>query len=58
MTNLPEKTQKKLGLAIDLDTCVGCHACVISCKEWNTSNYGEPLSDVDPYGEKPYWVFS
>ena len=57
MTNLPEKTQKKLGLAIDLDTCVGCHACVISCKEWNTSNYGEPLSDIDPYGKDPVGSF-
>lgn len=51
MTSLPTSTEKKLGLAIDLDTCVGCHACVISCKEWNTSNYGAPLSDVDAYGE-------
>ena len=25
----------KLGLVIDLDTCVGCHACAIACKEWN-----------------------
>jgi Fe-S-cluster-containing dehydrogenase component len=26
----------KLGLVIDLDTCVGCHACVVACKGWNT----------------------
>ena len=49
MTQLPASTEKKLGLAIDLDTCVGCHACVISCKGWNTQNYGEPLSDQDAY---------
>ena len=46
MTALPETTEKKLGLVIDLDTCVGCHACVINCKEWNTSNYGAPLADT------------
>ncbi|MDG0985374.1 MAG: 4Fe-4S binding protein, partial [Planktomarina sp.] len=31
MTTLPETSAKKLGLVIDLDTCVGCHACVVSC---------------------------
>jgi Fe-S-cluster-containing dehydrogenase component len=41
---------KKLGLVIDLDVCVGCHACVISCKEWNTGGYGAALSDQHPYG--------
>ncbi|TVQ59565.1 MAG: 4Fe-4S dicluster domain-containing protein, partial [Rhodobacteraceae bacterium] len=51
MTDLPATTAKKLGLVIDLDTCVGCHACAVSCKEWNTSNYGAPLSDQDPYGD-------
>ena len=53
MTSLPANTQKKLGLVIDLDTCVGCHACVVSCKEWNTGGYGSPLSDQDAYGEQP-----
>lgn len=57
MTRLPETTEKKLGLVIDLDTCVGCHACVISCKEWNTSNYGAPLSDHDAYGGDPTGTF-
>ena len=57
MTSLPQHTEKKLGLAIDLDTCVGCHACVVSCKEWNTSNYGAPLSDIDAYGENPIGTF-
>jgi Fe-S-cluster-containing dehydrogenase component len=50
MTTLPTQTDKKLGLVIDLDTCVGCHACVVSCKGWNTQNYGAPLSDKDAYG--------
>ena len=50
MTTLPTQTDKKLGLVIDLDTCVGCHACVISCKGWNTENYGAPLSDQNAYG--------
>ncbi len=53
MTSLPEKTDKKLGLVIDLDICVGCHACVTSCKEWNTGGYSAPLSDHDPYGSDP-----
>ncbi|MEN0039823.1 MAG: 4Fe-4S dicluster domain-containing protein [Pseudomonadota bacterium] len=53
MTMLPATTEKKLGLVIDLDTCVGCHACVVNCKEWNTSGYGVPLSDQDPYGAEP-----
>ncbi|RYH12220.1 4Fe-4S dicluster domain-containing protein [Tropicimonas sp. IMCC6043] len=57
MTALPTKTDRKLGLVIDLDTCVGCHACVINCKEWNTSNYGVPLSDSDAYGAAPEGTF-
>ncbi|MCP5074803.1 MAG: 4Fe-4S dicluster domain-containing protein [Rhodobacteraceae bacterium] len=57
MTTLPTSTAKKLGLAIDLDICVGCHACVINCKEWNTSNYGTPLSDMDAYGANPVGTF-
>jgi len=57
MTTLPTKTDRKLGLVIDLDTCVGCHACVISCKGWNTQNYGAPLSDMDAYGADPEGTF-
>lgn len=49
MTSLPQKTDKALGLVIDLDTCVGCQACVTSCKEWNTGGHMAPLSDVRPY---------
>jgi sulfite dehydrogenase (quinone) subunit SoeB len=54
MTALPQSTTKKLGLVIDLDTCVGCQACATSCKEWNTSGYSAPLSDIDPYGPDPH----
>ena len=57
MTSLPDLTEKSLGLVIDLDTCVGCHACVTACKSWNTENYGAPLSDVDAYGANPVGSF-
>ena len=57
MTTLPQTTEKKLGLVIDLDTCVGCHACVVACKEWNTGGYGAALSDQDAYGASPSGTF-
>jgi sulfite dehydrogenase (quinone) subunit SoeB len=55
MTALPQATQKKLGLVIDLDTCVGCQACVTACKGWNDGGIG--LSDQDPYGSDPSGTF-
>jgi Fe-S-cluster-containing dehydrogenase component len=57
MTSLPDATEKKLGLVIDLDTCVGCQGCVTSCKEWNTGGYMAPLTDIDPYGAAPDGVW-
>ena len=57
MTTLPHSTTKKLGLVIDLDTCVGCQACVTACKGWNDQGYGAPLSDQDPYGAAPSGTF-
>jgi Fe-S-cluster-containing dehydrogenase component len=57
VTSLPQSTDRKLGLVIDLDTCVGCHACVTACKGWNTENYGAPLSDADAYGDSPVGAF-
>jgi Fe-S-cluster-containing dehydrogenase component len=57
MTSLPASTERSLGLVIDLDTCVGCHACVTSCKEWNSGQYGAPLSDLDAYGAEAEGVF-
>ncbi len=44
----------RLGLTIDLDTCVGCHACAVACKEWNgESLMAGPLPDYKPYGNDP-----
>jgi Fe-S-cluster-containing dehydrogenase component len=57
MTSLPPPSAKKLGLVIDLDTCVGCQACATSCKEWNTQGYSAPLNDYDPYGDDPGGVW-
>lgn len=58
MTDLPAKAPaKKLGLVIDLDTCVGCHACAVSCKEWNSGGIAAPLTDTDPYGAEPDGVW-
>lgn len=57
MTCLPVSTQKRLGLAIDLDTCVGCQACVTACKGWNDQGYGAALSDQNPYGADPSGTF-
>ena len=54
MTSLPASTDKKLGLVIDLDTCVGCHACATSCKEWNAGGYSAPLTDQDAHGRDPH----
>jgi Fe-S-cluster-containing dehydrogenase component len=48
----------KLGLVIDLDTCVGCHACAVACKEWNDgSKVAGPLPDYDARGAQPSGVW-
>jgi Fe-S-cluster-containing dehydrogenase component len=57
LPELPESGAKKLALVIDLDTCVGCHACAVNCKEWNTSGYSAPLPDFAPYGADPTGVW-
>jgi Fe-S-cluster-containing dehydrogenase component len=57
MTALPKKTAKKLGLVTDLDTCVGCQACAVSCKEWNAGGHSAPLTDHNPYGKEPKGVW-
>jgi len=55
MTGLPRETEQRLGLVIDLDTCVGCQACVTACKGWNDQGAG--LSDQDAYGANPSGTF-
>jgi sulfite dehydrogenase (quinone) subunit SoeB len=58
MTSLPANpSPTKLGLVIDLDICVGCHACAVNCKEWNTGGYHAPLTDTNPYGADPSGVW-
>ena len=57
MTSLPPPGQKKLGLVIDLDICVGCHACAVNCKEWNAGGGAGPLTDLMPYGAAPDGVW-
>jgi Fe-S-cluster-containing dehydrogenase component len=57
MTMLPPPGPRKLGLVIDLDTCVGCHACAVACKEWNEGGQFGPLPDEDPMGAEPSGVW-
>lgn len=57
MTSLPSSTQRKLGLVIDLDLCVGCHACAVACKSWNSGGMAGPLTDEQPYGADPHGVW-
>jgi len=57
MTDLPPPSKKKLGLVIDLDTCVGCHACAVGCKQWNSGGIAGPVTDEQPYGKEPSGVW-
>jgi Fe-S-cluster-containing dehydrogenase component len=57
VTTLPPPSKKKLGLVIDLDTCVGCHACAVGCKQWNSGGIAGPLTDEQPYGKDPTGVW-
>lgn len=47
----------QLALVIDLNVCVGCHACVTSCKQWNTSGPAGALTDFNPYSADPTGTF-
>ena len=47
----------QLALVIDLNVCVGCHACVTSCKEWNTSGSAGYMSDMNPFSKDPTGTF-
>jgi len=56
MSASPQKS-KQLALVIDLNVCVGCHACVTSCKEWNTQGSAGPMTDQDAYRANPSGTF-
>ena len=47
----------QMALVIDLNVCVGCQACVTSCKEWNTSGESGSLADFNPYDADPSGTF-
>ncbi|HSQ07540.1 MAG TPA: sulfite dehydrogenase subunit SoeB, partial [Chromatiaceae bacterium] len=47
----------QLALVIDLNVCVGCHACLTSSKQWNTSGWAGPLTDRNPYDADPPGTF-
>lgn len=47
----------QLALVIDLNVCVGCNACVTSCKEWNSSESDGSTSDLNPYDKLPLSTF-
>ncbi len=58
MTSLPGMpATRQLGLVIDLDICVGCHACAVNCKEWNSGGHAAPLTDDDAWGAAPSGVW-
>ena len=58
MTSLPKnRGEAALGLVIDLDICVGCHACAVNCKQWNSGGHAAPLPDDKPYGKDPSGVW-
>jgi len=45
------------GIVIDLDRCVGCHSCTISCKQENNVPLGAFWNHVlqaGPWGKHPY----
>lgn len=50
-------SKKQLALAIDLNVCVGCSACVTSCKQWNTSGSAGAMADQNPYDADPSGTF-
>ncbi len=46
----------KLGLVIDLDACVGCHACATACRNWNNKDTDKKtgaIADSDKTGASP-----
>lgn len=49
----------QLAIVTDMNKCVGCDACQMGCKVWNTSGPNGPMPDLDPWGKEPwvmYWL--
>lgn len=49
----------QLAIITDMNKCVGCDACQMGCKVWNTSGQYGPLPDLNPWGKEPwvmYWL--
>jgi sulfite dehydrogenase (quinone) subunit SoeB len=57
VTALPPPAPRKLGLVIDLDTCVGCHACAVACKQWNSGGIAGPVTDENAYSAEPFGIW-
>lgn len=56
MTAAPASSPR-FALVIDLDACVGCHACTMACKGWQGQDPETALGDRDPLGPAPEGVF-
>ena len=54
MTSSP---RKRLGLVIDLNACVGCHACAVACKQENSVGHSGRSSDVEASQASPRGVW-
>jgi Fe-S-cluster-containing dehydrogenase component len=52
-----ETLAKQLALVIDLDVCVGCQACVVSCKQWNSSGRDGLPPDPGAWQPSPSGTF-
>jgi tetrathionate reductase subunit B len=54
----PERGTKRLGMVIDLERCIGCHACTVACKAENNVPLGVFRDWVEEHvlGEYPHAV--
>ena len=53
----------RYGICIDLSRCIGCHGCVVACKNWNRIDAGEKgriqVADMTTgnYPDVSRWIF-